>query len=127
VEAEKTAVILSELFPAYLWLATGGLNELSTIKLFPLRHYRVVLFPDTDEHHQAYSLWYETAQKARRDLGVHCFVSPILERRATAEQKARKIDLVDLGLPQPLRRRGERAYPDPPEGRENTQLSTLNV
>ena len=102
VEAEKTAVILSETVPDCVWLATGGLNELSTIKLFPLRHYRVVLFPDTDEHHQAYSLWYETAQKARRDYGVHCFVSPILERRATTEQKARKIDLVDWASPGPF-------------------------
>ena len=98
VESEKTAVIMSELFPDSLWLATGGLRELSPVKLLPLRHYRVVLFPDTDEHHQAYSLWYETAQKARRDYGVHCFVSPLLERRATPEQKRRKIDLVDFLL-----------------------------
>ena len=106
VESEKTAVIMSELFPDSLWLATGGLRELSPVKLLPLRHYRVVLFPDTDEHHQAYSLWYETAQKARRDYGVHCFVSPLLERRATPEQKRRKIDLADF---------------------LNTQLSTLNT
>ena len=95
VESEKTAVIMSELFPEYLWLASGGLHELTPVKLFPLRHYRVVLFPDTDEHHEAFGLWYEVAQKARRDYGVKSVVSPLLEQRATPEQKARKIDLVD--------------------------------
>lgn len=101
VESEKTAVILSEAIPDCVWLATGGLHELKAVKLLPLRHYRVVLFPDTDEHHQAYSLWYETAQKARRDYGVHCLVSPLLERRATTEQKRRKIDLADWASPNP--------------------------
>lgn len=96
VESEKTAVIMSELFPDSLWLATGGLRELSPVKLLPLRHYRVVLFPDTDEHHQAYSLWYETAQKALHDYGVRCMVSPLLELQASPEQKAAKIDLADL-------------------------------
>ena len=95
VEAEKTAVIMSELFPEYLWLASGGLHELTAVKLFPLRHYRVVLFPDTDEHHESYKLWYDVAQEARRAYGIRCSVSPLLELKATPEQKARKIDLVD--------------------------------
>ena len=95
VESEKTAVIMSELFPEYLWLASGGLHELTAVKLFPLRHYRVVLFPDTDEHHESYKLWYDVAQEARRVYGIRCTVSPLLELKATPEQKARKIDLVD--------------------------------
>ena len=36
VEAEKTAVICSELFPVYLWMASGGLTELNVSKLMPL-------------------------------------------------------------------------------------------
>ena len=95
VEAEKTAVIMSELFPEYLWLASGGLHELTAVKLFPLRHYRVVLFPDTDEHHESFQLWYDVAQEVRRVYGIRCTVSPLLELKATPEQKARKIDLVD--------------------------------
>ena len=47
VEAEKTAVILSEHYPAYLWLAAGGLFELTADKLFPLRRHRIVLFPSS--------------------------------------------------------------------------------
>ena len=95
VEAEKTAVILSEHYPAYLWLAAGGLFELTADKLFPLRHRRIVLFPDTDPDLTAYTRWYEVAQEARRLYGCNISVSPLLEQRATPEQKQRKIDLVD--------------------------------
>ena len=95
VEAEKTAVIMSEHFPQYLWLAAGGLFELTADKLFPLRHRRIVLFPDTDPDLTAYTHWYEVAQEARRLYGCNISVSPLLEQRATPEQKQRKIDLVD--------------------------------
>ena len=96
VEAEKTAVIMSAHYPQYLWLAAGGLTELTAQKLFPLRHHRIVLFPDTDPDQTAYKRWYTIAQEARRlyDLDIH--VSSLLERRATAAQKQAKIDLVDF-------------------------------
>ena len=96
VEAEKTAVILSEHFPRYLWLAAGGLNELTHGKLFPLRRHRIILFPDTDEQCHAYTLWYRIAQEASWMLDQTVTVSPLLELRATPEQKRRKIDLVDF-------------------------------
>ena len=96
VEAEKTAVIMSEHFPQYLWMATGGLNELTPVKLFPLRGRKIILFPDTDPDGKAYTLWYGIAQQAQRLLGQPVTVSPLLELNATAEQKHRKIDLVDF-------------------------------
>ena len=96
VEAEKTAVILSAHYPEYLWLAAGGLTELTTQKLFPLRHHRIVLFPDTDPDQTAYTRWYTIAQDAHRQYGLDITVSSLLERRATAEQKQQKIDLVDF-------------------------------
>lgn len=95
VEAEKTAVIMSEHFPQYLWLAAGGLFELTADKLFPLRRHRIVLFPDTDPTLTAYTRWYEVAREARRLYGCNITVSPLLELNATPEQKQRKIDLVD--------------------------------
>ena len=95
VEAEKTAVIMSEHFPQYLWLAAGGLFELTADKLFPLRHHRIILFPDTDPDLTAYTRWYEVAGEARRLYGLNISVSPLLEQRATPEQKQCKIDLVD--------------------------------
>jgi len=96
VEAEKTAVILSAHYPQYLWLAAGGLTELTAQKLFPLRHHRIVLFPDTAPDQTAYTRWYTIAQEARRQYGLDIHISSLLERRATAEQKQAKIDLVDF-------------------------------
>ena len=99
VEAEKTAVIMSEFRPEYIWVATGGMNELTPAKLSPFREHRMILFPDTDEAGLAYSTWYHIAQEAQRLLGLSIRVSPILELHATREQKARKIDLVDFLFP----------------------------
>ena len=48
VEAEKSAVILSELYPQSIWLATGGLGNIQADKFRPLRGHKVILFPDTD-------------------------------------------------------------------------------
>ena len=96
VEAEKTAVILSAHFPEYLWLAAGGLFELTADKLFPLRSHPIVLFPDTDPEGRAYARWYDVAREARHCYGCRITVSSLLERRATTAQKAAKIDLADL-------------------------------
>ncbi len=95
VEAEKTAFIMSEIYPQYLWLAAGGMNELTAAKLFPLKGRKIILFPDTDEHHQAYSTWYKVCKEAQFILGHPIHLSPILEQNATPDQKRRKIDLVD--------------------------------
>ena len=95
VEAEKTAVIMSETFPQYLWLATGGLSCLNESSLFPLRRRRIMLFPDTDTTGKTYNEWYHRAKKAEWLLGHPVTVSPLLERQATPDQKKRKIDLVD--------------------------------
>ena len=96
VEAEKSAVILSEVYPEYLWLAAGGLYELTAVKLFPLRGRRIILFPDTDTDGTAFSTWYHVMLEAQRLLGQTIHLSPLLEQKATADQKRRKIDLVDF-------------------------------
>ena len=96
VEAEKTAVIMSEVKPEYLWLATGGKTELSVARLKPLAGHRVILFPDTDETGETYREWYEVAEAATDVYGRPFTVSSILEQQATKAQKAAKIDIVDL-------------------------------
>ena len=96
VESEKTAVIMSELYRDYLWVAAGGLYELTKEKLFMLRGRKVVLFPDTDPEGEAFKRWYNVARKAEWLLGQRIFVSPLLEQHATAEQKLRKIDILDF-------------------------------
>ena len=99
VEAEKTAVILSELYPQYIWLAAGGLGEVQVDKFRPLRGRRVILFPDTDPDGTAYCRWYQAAEEVMRSLfwedSPPIRVSPLLELHATPSQKSCKIDLVD--------------------------------
>lgn len=96
VEAEKTAVIMSEVKPEYIWLATGGKTELNVAKLRPLEGRRIILFPDTDKDGQTYRDWYDVAEAASDVFGHPVTVSTLLEQRATPAQKAAKIDLVDL-------------------------------
>ena len=96
VEAEKTAVIMSEWYPQYLWLASGGLSMLTAEKLLPLRDQRVILFPDTDPDGKAFAHWQQIAREASRHTLFPVYVSPLLERHATSEQKAAKIDIIDF-------------------------------
>lgn len=95
VEAEKTAVIMSEIYTDYLWMAAGGMNELTPTKLFPLRGRKITLFPDTDEEGLAYSNWYKICQDSQRFLGHPIYLSPLLEQKASPSQKHRKIDILD--------------------------------
>ena len=96
VEAEKTAVIMSEWYPQYLWLASGGLSMLTAEKLLPLRDQRVIVFPDTDLDGKAFAHWQQIAREASRHTLFPVYVSPLLERHATSEQKAAKIDIIDF-------------------------------
>ncbi len=95
VEAEKTAVIMSERFPQYIWMAAGGLSALSAEKLRPLTDRHVVLFPDTDPDGKTYERWKAIAAEASRHTLFPVYVSPLLELQATPRQKAAKIDIVD--------------------------------
>ena len=96
VEAEKTAIICSERYPSFIWLAPGGLEALKPEVMFPLRDRKVILFPDTDETGETYKKWYAIAQSAQRLLGRPIYVSSFLELNATPDQKRRKIDLADF-------------------------------
>jgi len=100
VEAEKSAVILSEWYPEHVWLAAGGLGEVQLEKFRPLRGRRVILFPDTDSEGIAYRRWYEAARLVMQqpfwEGSPPIYVSSYLELHATAEQKQQKIDLVDI-------------------------------
>jgi hypothetical protein len=100
VEAEKTAVIMSEHFPQYIWLASGGLTELQDFKFRPLRGRKVVLFPDTDTDGTAFRTWHRIAQEVMTspfwEGSPPIRVSGILEQKATPAQKEAKIDLIDF-------------------------------
>ena len=95
VESERSAVILSEVFPEYVWMASVYPMNLNVGTLQALCSHRVVLFPPTDETGETYLAWLEVADQARRELHLDISVSSVLEEGATEEQKRRKIDLVE--------------------------------
>ena len=100
VEAEKSAFILSEVYPQYIWLASGGLGEVQPDKFRPLRGRKIVMFPDTDSKGIAFKCWSDAANQVMRSIfWEDCppiRVSPLLEIKASPDQKRRKIDLVDF-------------------------------
>ena len=98
VESEKTAVILSEKFPDFIWLSCGGLQSFKPQLLEPLLQYRIIIFPDTDPQGEAFRLWNQVALDAQRlyKFRYPLRVSNLLEQHATPDQKQRKIDLVDF-------------------------------
>lgn len=92
VEAEKTAVIASAVFPKYIWLATGGKYGINADKMKVLAGRKVIFFPDTDTTGETYNYWKE---KATELTYCRCVVSDILERNATNAERIRKIDIAD--------------------------------
>jgi len=89
VESEKSAIIGAGFVPEFIWTATGGSGTLNRAILEPLEDREVVLFPDLG----AFDKWKGTAAGLP---GVR--VSDVLERRASAEERASGLDLADFLL-----------------------------
>ncbi|KAA6338439.1 hypothetical protein EZS27_013557 [termite gut metagenome] len=90
VESEKSALIASGVYPDYVWLATGGKSQLSTGKLKVLRGRTVIMFPDVD----GYDTW-KLKAKELEAMGCRVIVSDLLEKKASPEDRANKIDVAD--------------------------------
>ena len=92
VESEKTCLIATTFFPDLIWLATGGLSQLSAEKCKNLKGRRVVLFPDLG----AFDKWLEKAEMLEKKVpGLVIKVSRLLEDRAHSEEKSKGLDLAD--------------------------------
>ncbi|MEI6679271.1 MAG: DUF6371 domain-containing protein [Mariniphaga sp.] len=92
VESEKTAVIASVYLPQFIWLASGGLEQLSFEKFIVLSGRKVVLFPDLN----GFAKWKTKATGlAERISGIRLEVSDLLERSANEEERASGLDLAD--------------------------------
>ena len=98
VESEKTAVIMSEKFTDFVWLSCGGMQMLKPELLAPLLQYRIIIFPDADPEGEAYKQWTDIVNEAQRlyRFRYPIRLSPLLEQKATQDQKKRKIDIVDF-------------------------------
>ena len=91
VESEKTALIGAALCPGPVWLAVGGKQWLNADTCAALRGRRVVAYPDL----QAFALWQHTLADIARRVGFAVEVSDILERTATAQERAAGLDIAD--------------------------------
>lgn len=92
VEAEKTAVIASAVFPKYVWLATGGKYGINADKMKVLAGRKVIFYPDTGTTSETYDYWREKAEEL---TNCTCIVSDILEKNATQAERIKKIDIAD--------------------------------
>ena len=118
VEAEKTAIICSIIFPGYNWLAVGGMSNFNSERCKALALRDVVVFPDTDMDGSTYKKWKGTAS-AMRFMCKSIAVSSILEKCATYEEKTRKIDIADYILKNYT---GEHWTDNPPYKRTNDKI-----
>lgn len=96
VESERSAVVLSELMPECIWLATMYPMNLNVLSFEPLQDRSVMLYPRTDPVGDHYLAWLELADQAQRRYGLNVSVNSLLEDNATPEQKEQCIDLVDF-------------------------------
>ncbi len=92
VESEKTAIIASIYSPEYIWLATGGKENLSIEKCHVLEGRIVILFPDAG----GYDRWHEKLDMLITELpGINFSISDLLEKHCTSEEIALGFDLAD--------------------------------
>lgn len=90
VEAEKTAVVCSIIFPGMIWLAIGAKGYLTDKRFRFFANRNVLLFPDAD----AYAQWKEKAVRAQRN-GYNVRISGLIETLGTALEKENGWDLAD--------------------------------
>ena len=109
VESEKSALISAAVLTDCIWLATGGLNNLTVDKCEILRGRTVILYPDLN----AYDKWNEIAARIRSSIEVDISVSTMLEDIATPEAKAQGLDLADFLINQ-LKNNNSNSTPETP-------------
>jgi len=90
VESEKTAVLASLYLPDYIWLATGGLQNLNPKLFTSLKHRQIILYPDLG----AYELWEKKMESLLKDK-LDVSISSLLEERASKEEKNKGYDIAD--------------------------------
>lgn len=91
VESEKSALIAAGMMPQYLWLATGGKQNLKTDKCQCLKSRNVILYPDLG----AFEDWKKKGKEIAGQIGFDIVVSNLLESIATPEDRTNGLDIAD--------------------------------
>lgn len=87
VESEKTAIMMSIIFPSFLWLATGSKANLKELLLRPLKEYNIIVFPDKTEFEDWNT---KVIQLKKKGFSISC--SELLEHKNLEDGS----DLADL-------------------------------
>ena len=117
VESEKTALIASVLLPNYLWLASGGAENLNKENVRPLRGRNVILFPDASKDGIIYQKW----KNGAKQYGFE--VSDYLEQYANDEQKADGVDIADFLINRNKQNSKRIEYSEQPVSAQGIQLT----
>ena len=98
VEAEKTACIMSVIFPDFLWLACGAKGEFKLRKLEPIIHRKIVAYPDCEIQKNGSTTYQDWKRKSEvfNANGFDIYVSDLLEKETTEQQKNGGIDIADF-------------------------------
>lgn len=94
VESEKTAIIMALFHPCFNWLATGGLNNLSWEKIYPIRKHKITAFADL----KCFEKWSSKIEEINQQIGSKIDISDMLEKIATDEDREKGLDLADYYL-----------------------------
>ena len=89
VESEKSAIIASVFFDKFIWLATGGIGNLTYNKLKSLKGRNIILFPDLG----AFDLWDSKVNYLKKWFNIS--ISNYLEINASETDKELKFDIAD--------------------------------
>lgn len=97
VESEKTACIMSVIYPQFLWMACGSKTEFKIQKLLPIKHRKIIAYPDCEIQKSGKTTFEEWYQKAKvmNQKGFQITVSNLLEVTSSDAQKKAGIDLAD--------------------------------
>ena len=102
VESEKTALLGMLYFKnKYLFLATGGLMNLTKDKLKSLENREIILMPDLspiDSKSSAFDYWKTKSEKFSNELNCSISISNLLEENASDLEKYNQEDLGDFIL-----------------------------
>ena len=98
VESEKTACIMSVIFPDFLWLSCGAKGEFKLKKLEPIKHRKIIAYPDCEIQKNGTTTYQEWKKKATEfnRFGFEIYVSDLLEKEASLQQKKQGIDIADF-------------------------------
>ena len=95
VESAKTAILMTAIYPKYIWLATCGAHNLNEERLMPLHGRNIILYPDTDE--KAYAKWQQQSTVLQQK-GFNITLSNLLFNKLQPEQRAAGYDMADALL-----------------------------